>query len=148
MRSPLSPIAADIAMDDLETKCIASLPFKLPFLFRYVDHIITAVPTNEITTILNTLNSYNHKIKFTTEKESDGKICFLDVLIIREGKKIHNENIQIIKNILLNNNYLINFINHVINNRVNYLHKKNTYPHQLSESNTNTHTYTLHRSKP
>ena len=82
MGSPLSPIAAGIAMDDLETKCIASLPFKLPFFFRYVDDIITAVPANKIDTILNTFNSYNHKIQFTTEKESDGKICFLDVLIV------------------------------------------------------------------
>ena len=31
MGSPLSPIAADIVMDDLESKCIASLPFQLPF---------------------------------------------------------------------------------------------------------------------
>ena len=74
MGSSLSPIAADIAMDDLESKCIASLPFKLPFFFRYVDDIITAVPANEIDIIVNTFNSYNHKIQFTTEKELDGKI--------------------------------------------------------------------------
>ena len=88
MESPLSPIAVDNAMDDLETKCVVSLPFELPFFFRYVDDIITAVPANEIHTIMNTFNSYNHKIQFTTEKESDGKFCFLDVLIIREGKKL------------------------------------------------------------
>ena len=171
MGSPLSPIAADIAMDDLETKCIASLPFQLPFFFRYVDDIITAVPTDKIDTILNTFNSYNHKIKFTIEDESDGKICFLDVLIIRNGEKIKTnwyqkptcsgrllnfyshhplsykinvinhlvdrgitlahitfdkENIQKIKTILLNNNYPINFINHVIKNRIKHLQKKNT----------------------
>ena len=75
-------------MDDLETKCIASLPFLLPFFFRYVDDIITAEPTDEIDTILKTFNSYNHKIQFTIGEESEGKICFLDVLIIRDGKKI------------------------------------------------------------
>ena len=187
MGSSLSPITADIAMDDLETKCITSLPFKIPFFFRYVDDIITAAPANEVDTILNMFNSYNHKIQFTIENESDGKICFLDVLTMREGKEIktnwyqkptysgrllnfflhhplnyktnvmnnlvdrgiilahitfHIENIQRIKNILINNNYPINFINRVIINRVNYLYKKNTYAHQLSESNTNTHTYT------
>ena len=51
MGSPLSSIAADIAMGDLETKCIASLPFNLPFFFRYVDDIVTAVPTNKIDNI-------------------------------------------------------------------------------------------------
>ena len=64
MCSPLSPVAADIVMDDLESHCIASLPFQLPFYFRYVDVIITAVPHNKIDTIKNTFNNYNHKIKF------------------------------------------------------------------------------------
>ena len=69
MGSPLSPIAADIVMDDLETKCITSIPFQVLFFFRYVDDIITAVPTNEIDKILNTFNSYSHKIQFTIEEE-------------------------------------------------------------------------------
>ena len=76
MGSPLSLIGADIAMDDLETKCIASLPFQLPFFFRYLDDIITAIPTNEVDTILNTFNSYNRKIQITIEEESDGKFFF------------------------------------------------------------------------
>ena len=74
MGSPLSPIAADIVMDDLETKCISSIPFQPPFYFRYVDDIITAVPSDEITTIKNIFNSYNHKIQFT--------------VVIRNGKYI------------------------------------------------------------
>ena len=68
MGSPLSPIAADIVMDDLESNCIASLPFKPPFFFRYVDDIITAVPHDKIDTIKNTFNNFNHKIQFTTEE--------------------------------------------------------------------------------
>ena len=75
-------------MDDLEKQCIASLPFRLPFYFRYVDDIITAVPADEIDKIRNTFNSYNHKIQFTVEEESDNKLCFLDVLIIRTGENI------------------------------------------------------------
>ena len=63
MGSPLFPIVADIVRDDLETEYIASLPFYPPFYFRYVDDIITAVPSNEITTIKNIFNSYNHKFK-------------------------------------------------------------------------------------
>ena len=69
MGSPLSPIAADIVMDDLESKFIASLPFQLPFYFRYIDDIITAVPHNKIDTIKNTFNNFNHKIQFTIELE-------------------------------------------------------------------------------
>ena len=36
MGSPLSPIVADIVMDDLETNYISTLPFQLPFYFRDV----------------------------------------------------------------------------------------------------------------
>ena len=54
------------------------------------------------------------------------------------------ENIQKIKFILLNNNYPINFINHVIKNRINHLHKKNTCTHHPSEGNTNTYTTHIH----
>ena len=84
MGPPLSPIAADVVMDDLESKCIASLHFQLPFYYRYVDDIITTVPLNKIKTIKNIFNSYNHKIQFTIEEESEGKICFLDILIVRD----------------------------------------------------------------
>ncbi|XP_046737536.1 uncharacterized protein LOC124406224 [Diprion similis] len=35
MGSPLSPILADIVMDDLESCCIKKLPFTLPFYYRY-----------------------------------------------------------------------------------------------------------------
>ena len=87
MGSPLSPITADIVMDDLESKCIASLPFQIPFNFRYV-YIITAIPNNKIDTIKNTFNNFNHKIQFTIEEESEGRISFLDVLIIRAGDGI------------------------------------------------------------
>ena len=87
MGSPFSPIAADIVMDDLETKCIASLPFHPPpFYYKYVDDIIKAVPSNEINTVTNNFKGYKHKIQFTVEEKSVNRICFLDVLVIRDEK--------------------------------------------------------------
>ena len=98
---------------------------------------MTAVPTNEIDTILNTFNSYNHKIQFTIEEESHGKICFLDVLIIRDGKKIKTSWCQkrTCSGRLLNFyshhplNYKINVINHLVDRRITLahvtFHKKN-----------------------
>ena len=71
MGSTLSPIAADIVTDDLEEKCIDSLPFQVPYYFRCVDDILTAVPVNEIDTIKKTFNIYEHKIQFTIEEESE-----------------------------------------------------------------------------
>ena len=53
-----------------------------------MDDIITAVPANQTDTIKNSFNSYNHKIQFTVEEESDNTIRFFDVLIIRVGTNI------------------------------------------------------------
>ena len=47
-----------------------------------------SLPSNEITTIKNIFNNYNHKIRFTVEEESYNRICFFDVLVIRDGKYI------------------------------------------------------------
>ena len=54
---PLSPIAADIVMDNLKTKCIDSLPLQAAFYFSYVDDIFTAVSINEMDPIKKTFNS-------------------------------------------------------------------------------------------
>lgn len=43
MGSPLSPILADIVMDDLETQCLSSLSFKVLTYYRYVD-VFAIVP--------------------------------------------------------------------------------------------------------
>ena len=128
MGSLLSPTGADITTDDLETKCIASLPFKLPFFFWYVDNIITAVPANEIHTIMNTFNSYNHKIQFRTEKESDGNF-FFDYW-------------------WLNNNYPINFINNAINNSQPLVQKEHLHTATIWKQHKHSHIHTFHRSKP
>lgn len=88
MGSPISPIISDIVMDDLEQQCLQQLPFQVPFYFRFVDDIFTAVPIGEINTILNVFNNYNHKLQFTIEKESQNKISFLDVLLLRKGEEI------------------------------------------------------------
>ena len=44
MGSPLSPIMADITLQDLEIEALKSLPFEPPFYYRYVDDIVLAAP--------------------------------------------------------------------------------------------------------
>lgn len=83
MGNCLSPICADLVMQDLQNKLISTLPFKIPFFKRYVDDILTTIPKNQHECILNSFNTYHPKIQFTFEKEKDGKISFLDVLVIK-----------------------------------------------------------------
>lgn len=88
MGSPSSPVFADLVMEILEDTVIPKLGFKLPFYWRYVDDILTAVPEDKVDIILEKFNSYNSHIKFTMEEEVDGQISFLEVLVIRNGRQI------------------------------------------------------------
>ena len=55
MGSSLSPILAEICLQDIEIKAIKKLPFDVPLYFRFVDNIILAVPSESYDLVLNTL---------------------------------------------------------------------------------------------
>ena len=88
MGSPLSPIIADITLQDLEIRAIETLPFELPFYFRYVDDVVLAVPSHSLDTVLNTFNSLHPKIQFTLEEGTDNRLNFLDVTVMIRDNKI------------------------------------------------------------
>ncbi|XP_071579195.1 uncharacterized protein [Temnothorax nylanderi] len=88
MGSPLSPCLADIVMDDLETQCLASLDFVVPFFRRYVDDIFAIIPRSKIDVILDAFNGYHPRLQFTHEKEINGSISFLDTTVIRYKDKL------------------------------------------------------------
>ena len=75
-------------MDYLFDHCINKLSFNLPFIFRYVGDVITAVPANQTDEILRTFNSFNENIQFTIEMEENRAINFLDTKLIRNSEII------------------------------------------------------------
>ena len=88
MGSPVSPIAANIFMEHLEQQAIATAPLECqPKLWlRYVDDILEVIKKdciNELTDHINQVDKSN-SIKFTYEEEVDGKLPFLDTLIVRK----------------------------------------------------------------
>lgn len=87
MGSPLSPIFANIYMEEFEQKAIATAAFKPKVLLRYVDDTfaIWSHGHDELDKFSNHLNSISPNIKLTVEKEKDGKLAFLDVNVIREN---------------------------------------------------------------
>ncbi|XP_046466612.1 uncharacterized protein [Neodiprion pinetum] len=91
MGSPLSPILSDLVLDDLEQYCLNKLDFKPSFFFRYVDDIITAVPSNKVAEMLSVFNSFHPRLQFTSELESNHRISFLDVLIINDNQFIKTD---------------------------------------------------------
>jgi len=85
MGSPLSPILADIIMEDLEINCLADLDFEIRSYFRYVDDIFLITRKNKIDSILRTFNGYHPRLRFTHELEENNSIPFLNTSVIRTG---------------------------------------------------------------
>ena len=85
MGSPLSPIVANFFMEDFEAKALASARL-LPKLWRrYVDdtNVIWSHGQEKLDRFFNHLNCQSSAIKFTMEKEVNGCLPFLDILISR-----------------------------------------------------------------
>ena len=89
----LGPTFANYFMDWLEKRNFVKLK-RLCVIFykRYVDDTFVILKSihcaNQVLDFLNTLHP---NIKFTTEKEKDGCIPFLDVLVKRKGDRLITE---------------------------------------------------------
>ena len=88
MGSPLSPIIADIVLQDIENKALYILRNVISCYHRYVDDIFLIASKDSIVLILNTFNSFHDRIKFTCEIEKDRQIHFLDLNICIDNDKV------------------------------------------------------------
>ncbi|XP_055527312.1 uncharacterized protein LOC129719924 [Wyeomyia smithii] len=84
MGNPISPTIADLAMETLLDTVIPLLKFKLPFLKKYVDDLLLALPANQLNHVLEIFNSYNEHIQFTYEIESNKRLPLLDMTLRRQ----------------------------------------------------------------
>ncbi|XP_028408801.1 uncharacterized protein LOC114531377 [Dendronephthya gigantea] len=86
MGSPVSAVIANLVMEDVEQRVLASSPIKPLFWKRYVDNVASTVNKNEIDNLLKHLNSIGPSIQFTVEHKSEGKLAFLDTYVHRNIK--------------------------------------------------------------
>lgn len=107
---------------------IPKLPFRFPFIYKFVDDIICAVPHDMIQVTVDTFNKFNKNIQFTVEIETDSSVPFLDTKVIRTSTN----------SIILNwyqkpassGRFLNYFSNHPINQKINtILAMKNRITH-------------------
>jgi len=83
MGSPLSPILADMVMDDLEVHSLNKLDFTVHTFYRYVDDIFMVIPTVGLDSVLGSFNDYHPRLKFTYEIENNNTLSFLNASVIR-----------------------------------------------------------------
>ncbi len=84
MGSPVSPVIADIFMEDLEDKVFEART--APRLWkRFVDDVIAVVQNTLGKSLLQSLNNQHPRIKFTMEEEQEGCLPFMDVRFARQS---------------------------------------------------------------
>ena len=82
MGSPISPIVANLYMEEFEIKAISSSPQSSYLWKRFVDDTFTTIKSSEKTKFLEHLNTRDPNILFTSEEcRIDGSMSFLDILI-------------------------------------------------------------------
>ena len=80
MSSPFSTVIANLVMEYIEQKTLASTHVKPLFWKRYVD-VRSSGSKNEVEIILNHLNSIEPSIQFTVEREKKKILPFLDSIV-------------------------------------------------------------------
>ena len=84
MGSPVLVVVANLVMEDVEQEALSTFHTPPRFWRRYVDDTCTALPSNLVDSFHDHLNSIDPCIQFTIERESDGQLPFLDILLNRE----------------------------------------------------------------
>ena len=105
MGSPLGPILANVFMVELQRSVIPGLANKLNNWKRYVDDTICYIKVDSIDYVLSKLNNFHKNIQFTVEVEKEGRISFLDVLMIRDKNNIETT----VRRKSTNNNVYLNW---------------------------------------
>ena len=78
MGSPIIPMVANLFMEDLETKALATSPHPPSLWNRFVDDTFIIIKKSHKISLLEHLNSIDNNIKFTCEEsKDDGSIPFI-----------------------------------------------------------------------
>lgn len=81
--SSLSPILADIVLQDLEELALSQICCHIPFYLRYVDDVAMAAPKYLIPEVLKIFNPFHKKLQCTVEIPEENSLNFLDITIFK-----------------------------------------------------------------
>uniref|UniRef100_A0A8D9BPX0 Reverse transcriptase domain-containing protein n=1 Tax=Cacopsylla melanoneura TaxID=428564 RepID=A0A8D9BPX0_9HEMI len=85
MGNPLSPIVADIVLDNLFDQILPEINSYCQLAIKYVDDTFLVVDETKIQYILDKFNSYHPNLQFTLEEEQNLSLPFLDITVIRNS---------------------------------------------------------------
>jgi hypothetical protein len=88
MGSPISCILADFVMNDLIYDTLKKFDFDIPIFHKYVDDLILSIPHDKTEEVITVFNKYSRYLQFTVEIETENKIAYLDMEIIRDSSNI------------------------------------------------------------
>jgi len=90
MGCPISPVLADLVMEEIEETAISTFPHPPKWWFRYVDDSHSCLRKDQVDQFHKHLNSINPNIQFTLELENThGQgLPFLDTITSRRGTEI------------------------------------------------------------
>lgn len=83
--NPLSQILTECFVGGLEKKHENEGWFPEVW-YRFVDDVVAKIKKKNVQKTLNELNKIHPALKFTHEEEEDGKLPFLDIMLIRSGR--------------------------------------------------------------
>lgn len=92
MGSPISPVLAELILEDLEETVLSQISnnnIQILFYCRYVDDCFIIFNPRHLQTILNKFNSYSEKLQFTYEEEDQQQsLPYLEVKITRTSNHL------------------------------------------------------------
>ncbi|XP_062714048.1 uncharacterized protein LOC134290852 [Aedes albopictus] len=84
MGNPLSPIIADLVMEDILDEATSKSNHTIPYIRKYVDDLFLVLRPEQVQSVLNTFNEVNPSIQFTAEREEESRLPFLDMTLVRQ----------------------------------------------------------------
>ena len=81
MGSPISPLIANIFMEELEVKALSSTPHPPSLWLRFVDDTFVINQAQHSDNLLQHINNQDPSIQFTVEPTQQGSLPFLDTLV-------------------------------------------------------------------
>ena len=94
MGSPISPLIANIFMEEFEVKALQSFPYPPSLWLRFVDDTFVINKAEHSQDLLQHINNQDPHIQFTVEPTQQGSLPFLDTLVTILPDKTFNTSVH------------------------------------------------------